>query len=183
MVVLSPCIHTMSPTSIASTVECHFRRCLSIGRCSFRRRVQNSFKMLLTSFHSFPVPLSLLLIVVSDGSSVVIPVRKFFGVRLSTSLMLLLTDVRGLLLSRDSTWKINVEKLSSWSFLDPAILKKSRLLIPMRRSHDPTKCGAPGGINSHAIFFYYAYFGISVVVKLLSSKFFAALVKYKALSL
>ena len=146
-------IHTMSPTSIPSTVECHFRRCLSVGRYSFKRRVQNSFMILLTLCHSFLVPLSLLLIVVSEGSPVVIPVKKCPGVRLSTSRMSLLTDVRGLLSSRASTWQITVEKLSSWSFLDPAILKKSRLLIPMRRSHGPPKCGAPGGINFHAIFF------------------------------
>ena len=173
----------MSPTSIPSTVECHFRRCLSFGRYSFKRRVQNLFIILLTLLHSFPVPLSLLPIVVSEGSPVVIPVKKCPGVRLSTSRMSLLTDVRGLLLSRASSWQIRVEKLSSWSYLDPVILKKSRLLIPMRRSHVPPKCGPPGGINFHAIFFDSAYFCISVVVKLLSSKVFAVLVKYKALSL
>ena len=173
----------MSPTSIPSIVECLFGRCLSVGRYSFKRRVQNLFMILLTLFHSFPVPLSLLLIAVSDGSPVVIPVKKCPGVRLSTSRMSLLTDVRVLLLSRNSTWQISVEKLSSWSFPDPVILKKSRLLIPMRRSHVPPKCGAPGGINFNAIFFDSANFCISVVVKLLSSKVFAVLVKYKALSL
>ena len=175
-------IHTMSPTSIPSFVECYFRRCLSVGRYSFKKRVQNSFMILLTLFHSFPVPQSLLLIVVFDGSPVVIPVKKCSGVELSTSRMSLLTDVRGLLLSRTSTWQMRVEKLSSWSFLVPVIFKSSRLLIPMRRSHVPPKCGAPGGINFHATFFDSAYFCISVVVKLLSSKVFAVLGKYKALS-
>ena len=171
----------MSPTSIPSTVDCYFRPCLSVGRYSFKRRVQNLFLILLTVCHSFPVPLSLLLIVVSDGSPVVIPVKKCQGVRLSTSRMSLLTDVGGLLLSRTSTWKIRVEKLSSCSFLEPAMLKNRRMFIPMRRSHVPPKCGATGGINFHVNFS--AYFCSSVFVKLLSSKFFAVLVKYKALSL
>ena len=139
--------------------------------------------MLLTLFHCFPVPLSLLLIVVSDCSPVVIPVKKCPDVRLSISRMSRLTDVRGLLLSWASTWQIGVEKLSSWSFLEPAMLKNRRLLIPMSRSHVPLKCGAPGGIDFHVIVFDSAYFGSSVVVKLLSSKVFAWLVNYKALSL
>ena len=139
--------------------------------------------ILMTLFNSFPVPLSLLLIVVSDGSPVVNPVKKCPGVRLSTSRMSLLTDFRGLLLSRASTWQIRVEKLSSLNFLDRAILKKSRLLIPMRHSHVPPKCGPPSGTNFHAIFFDSAYFCVSVVVKLLSSKVFAVLLKYEALSL
>ena len=171
-------IHTMSPTSIPSTVECHFRRCLSVGRYSFKRLVhnQNSFIILLTLFHSFPVP-----DIAANCSiwwqSCCHSCQKCPGVRLSTSRMSLLTDVRGLLLSRASTWPIRVEKVSSWIFLYPAILKKSRLLIPIRRSHIPTKCGAPGVINFHAIFFDSAYNFISVVVKLLSSKVFAVLVE------
>ena len=139
--------------------------------------------ILLTLFHSLPVSLSLLLIVVSAGSPVVIPVKKCHVVRLSTSRMLLLTDVRGLLLSSASTWQMRVEKLSSWSFLDPEILKNRRFLIPMRRSHVPQRCGAPGGINLHVIFYDSAYFCSSVVVKLLSWKSFAVLVKIRALSL
>ena len=100
----------MSPTSIPSTVECHFLRCRSAARYSFKRRVQNSFMILLTLFHSFPVPLSLLLIIVCDDSLVVIPVKKCPGVRLSTSRMSLL-KMLGLLLSRASTCQIRVETL------------------------------------------------------------------------
>ena len=151
-------IRTMSPISNPSTVECHFRRCRSVGRYSFKRRVQISSMILLTLFHSFPFPLSLLLIVVSDPSPVFIPVKKCPGLRLSTSRMSLLTDVRGLLLSRDLTWQIRVEKLSSWSFLEPAMLKNRRSLIPMKRSLVPPKCGAPGGIKFHAMFFLLCVF-------------------------
>ena len=173
----------MLPNSIPATVECQFCSCLNVGRYFFKRRDQKLFMILLTLFNSYPVTLWLLLIVVSDESPVVIPVQKCPDVSISTSRLSLLTDIRVLLLSRGSTWQIGFEKLSSKSFLDPAILKKSRLLIPMWRSHGPPTCGPPDWINFHAVFSDSAYFCISVVVKFFSSKVCALLVKYKALSL
>ena len=75
------------------------------------------------------------------------------------------------------------ENLSSWSFLESAILKNSCLLVPMRRYHGRTECVAPGGIKFHAIFLDSGEFCIPVVVKLISSKVVAVLVKLEMFSL
>ena len=98
LAVMSSIIHSMPSSSIPFTVECHFPRSVSVGRYSFKIRVQNSFMILLMLFPSFS--LWLLLILLSGGSPAVIPVKKCLGVKLPTSRMSHLTDVRGLLLSK-----------------------------------------------------------------------------------
>uniref|UniRef100_A0A2M4C608 Secreted protein n=1 Tax=Anopheles marajoara TaxID=58244 RepID=A0A2M4C608_9DIPT len=160
---------TTSPTATGRTLFTHLLLLVSVGRYSRTHFFQNTSAILCEVSHDvLKVAASL-----SNGrcglSPLKLPNKKWLGVSGGSESRSIGTSVSGRELTVNST-SIKVDsRTSSVGSRGSCISRSAFFTDPIRRSQDPPKCGAPGGLNTHRRFG-----AVSSINRLLSTSFSAS---------
>ena len=140
-------IHTKSPSSSSWSVFCHLARVFRVGTYSWTSILQNFSKRCFTWVQArcFNVRFSFRRHAGTFAKGR--PRRKWLGVNGSSSLLLLLTFVKGLEFVRLSASLTIVVKTSQVSFFELRFRRRARLTIWTSLSQGPPKCGPEGGLR------------------------------------